>query len=294
MVDNGIRAVESAITGRYDIVLMDCQMPQMDGFEAAREIRKRETENHVPPDARLPIVALTANAIKGDREICLQAGMDDYVSKPIDCPKLCQAIRSAMARSRWRRLAEQDRVTAANPTEPPAMAQPRPAIPAPSDSQVTGPIGSSSIIARFLQSPADPETPLVPEPASSTAPGAPPVNVKELCDRCMNNVEFVHKILTKFQNRVVDDLACLARTIAERKLEEAARLAHALKGAAANLAAPAVRGAAAEIETLSRQGEVAQAEEAVARLRVAVDQCLAYIPQAIVGLAPAPPDHVRA
>jgi HPt (histidine-containing phosphotransfer) domain-containing protein len=79
----------------------------------------------------------------------------------------------------------------------------------------------------------------------------------------------------------------LARTIAERKLEEASRLAHALKGSASNLAAPAVRSAAAEIETLTRLGDAAQAEQAMVRLRTAVDRCLAYIPQAIVGLAPA-------
>jgi len=101
------------------------------------------------------------------------------------------------------------------------------------------------------------------------------------------------QILTKFQNRVVDDLACLARTIAEHKLEEAARLAHALKGSAANLSAHAVRSAASEIETLTRQGETAQAEEALTRLRAAVDLCLAYIPQAIVGLAPTTRDQAR-
>jgi len=79
IVSNGVRAVE-ALNGRhrFDIVLMDCQMPDLDGFEATRRIRAIE--------ARLgqhtPIVALTANAMVGDREACIEAGMDDFVSKP--------------------------------------------------------------------------------------------------------------------------------------------------------------------------------------------------------------------
>jgi signal transduction histidine kinase/CheY-like chemotaxis protein/HPt (histidine-containing phosphotransfer) domain-containing protein len=291
-VDNGIRAVAAAFTGRYDVVLMDCQMPEMDGFEAAREIRRREAETKVPLNARLPIVALTANAIKGDRELCLQAGMDDYVAKPIDHNKLCAAIQSAMARSRWRRAS-------ALPPGPSADAQGS-AVAAPltgTDSTSSGtrptlPLGVSSAVARFLQSPADADAPLVPE---STAPvDASPLNVSELCARCLNNVEFTQRILLKFQDRVLDDLASLTRTIASGKMEEATRLAHSLKGSAANLAAPAVRAVAAEIETLSRAGDAAQAEEALRRLRAEVERCLAYIPQAVASLIPVPPDQAHA
>jgi len=64
--------------------LMDCQMPEMDGFEATQEIRKKElgTGRHIP------IIAMTANAMQDDRQQCIKAGMDDYISKPIDFPKL--------------------------------------------------------------------------------------------------------------------------------------------------------------------------------------------------------------
>jgi CheY-like chemotaxis protein len=70
---------------KFDLVLMDCQMPEMDGFEACRHLRIREAERSMP---RLPVIAMTANAMEGDRDLCLAAGMDDYVSKPVNPDKL--------------------------------------------------------------------------------------------------------------------------------------------------------------------------------------------------------------
>lgn len=89
LAENGEQALEFVAAGNIDLVLMDCQMPVMDGFEATRRLRELETEQGRP---RLPIIAVTANAIKGDRERCLEAGMDDYVSKPINTAKLIAAI----------------------------------------------------------------------------------------------------------------------------------------------------------------------------------------------------------
>ena len=79
---NGVRAVEKALQGGFDLILMDCHMPEMDGFEATAEIRR------LPMNPRIPIVALTANALAGDRERCLAAGMDDYLAKPLQPAQL--------------------------------------------------------------------------------------------------------------------------------------------------------------------------------------------------------------
>ncbi|HLY48389.1 MAG TPA: response regulator [Solirubrobacteraceae bacterium] len=77
---DGHRALEMIASGDYDLVLMDCQMPGLDGYDTAREIRRREA---ALGGTRLPIIAMTANAMSGDRELCLEAGMDDYIAKPI-------------------------------------------------------------------------------------------------------------------------------------------------------------------------------------------------------------------
>jgi CheY-like chemotaxis protein len=87
LASNGIEAIESIERQPYDVVLMDVQMPEMDGLEASRRITARWQ-----PGERPRIVAMTANAMAGDREECLAAGMDDYVTKPIRVDALVEAL----------------------------------------------------------------------------------------------------------------------------------------------------------------------------------------------------------
>ena len=85
---DGSEAVETLRENHFDAVLMDVHMPEMDGYEATRAIRAHEAD----AGGHVPIIAMTANAMKGDRERCLAAGMDDYISKPVRADELFEAV----------------------------------------------------------------------------------------------------------------------------------------------------------------------------------------------------------
>jgi signal transduction histidine kinase/CheY-like chemotaxis protein/HPt (histidine-containing phosphotransfer) domain-containing protein len=92
LAEDGLEALDRLARSPYDLILMDCQMPRMDGFEATRRIRREEEA-----DSRVPIIALTAHAMRGDEEACREAGMDDYLTKPVDPERLLATI------ARWSR-----------------------------------------------------------------------------------------------------------------------------------------------------------------------------------------------
>jgi CheY-like chemotaxis protein len=106
IANNGREAVETWRTATFDLILMDIQMPEMDGFDATKAIRdlERETGTHIP------IIALTAHALRGDRERCLEVGMDAHVSKPIHAERLLETIESVL-RNQLR-----DRILSGDPT----------------------------------------------------------------------------------------------------------------------------------------------------------------------------------
>jgi len=93
---NGREALERLRDGSYQLILMDMQMPEMDGLQATREIRRREAGS----GEHMPIIAMTANALTGDRERCIESGMDGYLSKPIQPPDLTKEIEVVLQRLR--------------------------------------------------------------------------------------------------------------------------------------------------------------------------------------------------
>jgi CheY-like chemotaxis protein len=96
VANNGREAVDALQTESFDLILMDVQMPEMSGIEATAVIRERERRDS---NSRIPIIAMTAHAMKGDRELCIQAGMDGYVTKPVRPDALFQALEQFVPRS---------------------------------------------------------------------------------------------------------------------------------------------------------------------------------------------------
>jgi two-component system, sensor histidine kinase and response regulator len=101
VAQNGKEGLDRLTSEKFDLVLMDCQMPLMDGFEATTRWRSHEKEQHLP---ELPVIALTANAIMGDRELCLASGMSDYLSKPFNLEQLAEVME------RWLPAKEGDKL----------------------------------------------------------------------------------------------------------------------------------------------------------------------------------------
>jgi CheY-like chemotaxis protein len=92
MAVDGAQGVEMALAGDYDLILMDMSLPEIDGWEATRRVRQGETER----GSRTPIIALTAHAMAGDREKAMEAGCDDYDTKPVELPRLLGKIEALL------------------------------------------------------------------------------------------------------------------------------------------------------------------------------------------------------
>lgn len=317
VVCNG-REVLSALTReRYDLVLMDCEMPEMDGWAATREIRRLEAAGTKFARRHLPIVALTANAVNGDRERCLAVGMDDYVTKPIDRHRLLTAV--------VQQLQGNDQTAAAAPpaaTEEPVavnVASSAPAadsIPArrkssrkavansESDAAAAAahPSGKKNTSRRLVTQESDASPPPTRRRASAkkaqtttdqldqilstvqpeeTSPPGPPseaaVDWPGLLERCGGDQGFALKLINKFRTRCSADWEQLNAAISSGDLEATRRAAHALAGSAGNLSAIPVQRSAKALELAAIDGRTAAVKAAAKELRPLLDAFLEWI-----------------
>ena len=272
IVNNGQAAVDAVEKSVFDLVLMDCQMPGMDGFEATRVIRQRE-QSRGPQARRLPIVALTANAVKGDRETCLAADMDGYVTKPIDTVRLLDTIDALIAQaieldgpiSGERRGASRrsSREVADNHESAPVPVAARSDVAPPAtvgngESQMIGARANGLAAARSAD---------------------PPLHVESFLERCLGDAEFCEQILQQFAERAPAQRGAIDQAFAAGDAAALASAAHALKGAAANLSATGLREAAGRLERLARDNKRDAFGDAVACVSQEFDRLLAGIPE---------------
>ncbi len=282
--ENGEQALEKLGRVHYDIVLMDCQMPVMDGYTATRNWRKHEENHQLQP---LPIVAMTANAMAGDRQKCLDAGMDDYLSKPVSREHLENTLRRWLAApSRLRRMSDQpaEPMTAARLAEPATEQRAATTI---ADAE-TGRFAAAAIAAGLTsQAPvaavvAKPPAPFTPATlAAAFAASTADATAHVLAPLPSNAPALDSEIIEELWSAMGDQFKQLVHVFLDdapghlTKLEAAAVIgdiaamadpAHALKSSSANLGAMEVSAIAKRIEHGARDRTLADAIGVVATL----------------------------
>ena len=225
---NGIEAVEAVERQTYDLVLMDVQMPELDGFEASREINRRW------PGARRPrIVAMTANAMQGDRELCEAAGMDDYVAKPIRVEELVAALQRSPRRPDAGVRAAQ--APGAGPAG--AVAPPSPEEPPAASALSGGPDGSAAVDSTTIE-------------GLATAMGK----------------EFVVELIDTFDEDARELIGSLRAALSGRDIDTFRRAAHSLKSTSETLGANNLAAMARELEAMARAGTLEGAGDRIERI----------------------------
>ncbi len=207
LAPNGSEALRALEQHKYDLVFMDCQMPVMDGYEATRQIRDMQSS---VIDHDVPVIAMTANAMQGDRERCIAAGMNDYISKPVDP-------------SRLRRLLE--RWLQHQPCQAPEEAS----------AEGKGPSAPGA--------PAVVEAPVEPREADN-----PVFDHAGMRERLMDDEELMRVVAEAFLGDMPGQIEILKKQAAAGDVQESFAGAHRIKGAAANVGGVALSALAAEIE----------------------------------------------
>jgi CheY-like chemotaxis protein len=225
-VGNGTEALRALEQIPYDLILMDCQMPELDGYEATRAIRKAESKklqarskeqktNHSEPSdsslltshLHVPIIALTANAMQGDRNKCLAAGMDDYLSKPIRPEELARVF------AKWL---------------PPQA----PSTPIQTDTATSTPLPSPSV--------------------STDQPAINAQTLKELED--LGGREFLQTMIERFVKDALHCVTLIEEALDKNDLTQIYETAHGLKGISRNMGANALAQVAVDLETACKAG----------------------------------------
>ncbi len=262
-VENGLQAVQRVKAEHYNAVLMDVQMPELDGFEATRRIRAWE----VLRKRHIPIIAMTAHALAGDRERCLQSGMDDYISKPLQPRTLFNIL------DRWIPGSELLENQAASGGD----VQDYAAIPPVSDltaSEFYGEAGLFGEAAGVEAAAAKAEA--SPRSSSETAADRGetvsadlPMDLEDAIERFGDDRGFMMDMCREFIEGLPGRMADIDSACRAQDADRLGRLAHNLKGVALNFSATPLASASIQIEELSKTEDLAEAPRLVRELKTA-------------------------
>lgn len=241
-VANGLEVLNALHQIDYDVILMDCQMPEMDGYEATRALRRRERNQDRPCPWKSPvyIIAMTAHAMQGDREGCLAAGMDDYLGKPVRE----QELRAAL--DRWKVVSQ--RKLEQSPGIDAAPAQP----------------GGAGVSPARVDLPAE----------SAEAP----IDVARLKEVTDDDPELLAEMVDLYLEESADLIPKLGIAIRNGDAREVERLAHTYAGASVSCGMAAVVPSLRNLERMGRSGELQGAGDAYAEVRRGLDRIQHFLP----------------
>jgi CheY-like chemotaxis protein len=231
---NGLEVLEALNRQPYDVVLMDVQMPEMDGLEATRALRRELPEMHQPH-----VIAMTANAMQGDREMCLAAGMDDYVSKPIRIEELVGALSKSRPLAISRQASESPGLAGelanAGPGQPPVQVKAKEPSPVP------------------LASP----EPVVLDPKA----------LENLVSMLGGEFDYLVELIDSFLEDAPKLLDELGQFIESGNAAGIRRVAHSLKSNGADFGAARFSDLCKKLEMQGKSGEIAGAADLAAQIR---------------------------
>ncbi|MDO9592724.1 MAG: response regulator, partial [Erysipelotrichaceae bacterium] len=231
IANNGKVATEMVNSGTYDIILMDVQMPVMNGYDATKAIRNN------PAFSELPIIAMTAIALKGEKEKCIQAGMNDYITKPIDTTLLFQTM------GRWLAVTQKSK-----PDKEP--------------------------FGEFEQPPAKSKTLTTEDGAMPKLDG---IDVQSALSRLGGNQKLYRKLLVKFHKNHQNDIKTIRQILDMGDFETAERMIHTIKGAAGNIGAQEVYNASVAFEAMTEDLTLEYMEPLLGQLEKSLELVFASI-----------------
>ncbi|MDH5562803.1 MAG: response regulator [Nitrospirota bacterium] len=273
VVNNGLEAVQAVKTGAYALVFMDCQMPEMDGFDATSAIRKAESEKlgvksegqeaiftetpdsslFTPHCSRVPIIALTANAMPGDRGKCLAAGMDDYLTKPIRQEELSAVLE------RW--------------------------LPRNFDTPTRDILNSDDALNEAGRTPCATS---IEELACTTSKNVIRPNNEPSCSLNAARVQeweelggpdFVRRMIDQFMLDVTSCVRSIETALDHEDTQALAEAAHGLKGISANIGATPLQQFAQSLEQSVRQGVLPESQQIMAELQTELNNITTQLAQ---------------